>query len=268
MKYLVGALAISVSSLLVYNFILYDILDVTRRYKIQILYQYDLAAINALTGVDYAPRFIKKEFSQPDAVRKEYAKHSGLWRIINIYKWATNSKEIAYFRDAWQTALRDHPYIWLQHKIHAFTKSLGYKTRMGGFRGAGSYNSLKNIFGLKHSKNALYFLMAKYINSVQNCLCMKPWLWLIITYVMLFLGLLLWLRLNTLQDAILPHIILLTSAGLFYPAYFLISFSPDLRFTYWAITATAVATLGILLTLLTFWRRQIRKGTKSASKTG
>jgi hypothetical protein len=221
-----------------------------------------------LTGVDYAPRFIKKEFSQPDAVRKEYAKHSGLWRIFNIYKGATNSKEIAYFRDAWQTALRNHPYIWLQHKVHAFIKALGYNTSMRGFRHAGSYNGPKNIFGLQKSKNPLYLLMEKYITSVLNCVCMKAWFWLIITYVTLFLCLLLWFRLHTLQDAILPHLILLTSAGLFYPAYFLISLSPDLRFTYWAITATTVATLGILLTLLTFWRRQIRKGTKSASKTG
>ena len=253
-KYFVGALVISVVSLLVYNFIIYDILNVKRRYKIQTIYQYDLAAIYTMTGINYAPKFIKEKFSLHAALRKEYAKHKGLWPIMNIYKRRYNPIDVAYYKDAWETAIKKHPDIWLQHKVFAYTKSLGYHSKTyGECRYAVQYTGAINKFGLQKSKNRLYLWMEKYMFEVRNCLFLKPWLWLISTYVILVLVLLGWFRWHAFRDAFLPHIVLLTSVGLFYPPYFLVSLDNDLRFTYWALTAAPLSILCIVITLLTSW---------------
>ncbi len=253
-KYLLGACGISVTSMLVYNFITYDVFNTNPRYKVQTVYEYDLAAIYVLTGINYAPDLVHKGFLQHQAAQKEYVKQNGLWRIMNIYKRTSNPLVVASYKESWQRAVKNHPDIWFQHKLRTFAKSLGYNTKMiGAFRGDWTYKTRKNVFGLQKSKNYIYSLTHRYMIEAKNCWCLKPWIWLIITYVMLCLGSLIWLRRSTLREVLLPHMVLLTSAGLFYPAYFLVSLDRDLRFTYWALTAAPLAILGMLLTFLNYW---------------
>lgn len=264
-KYFMGSFVIIVASLFMYNLITYDILNVEKRYKIQTLYKFDLAAIYALTGVNYAPGLTKKEFMRYEFARKEYEKQNGLWRIVDIYKRVVDPVDVAVYRNAWLKAIRNHPYVWLDHKAHSFSVSLGFGIKMkGAFRGADYYKSQNNVFELKKSKNLLYDLVdSTYKSSIlKDCLCIKPWFWMIITYVMLFLSIVLWILFRRLRDALLPHIVLLVSAGLFYPMFFLISLNKDMRFTYWAITSTALATLSILLYLAS-WKVQGYRSLKS-----
>lgn len=271
--YLLGAVLLAGASLVVHHFVAYRILSARKLYKIQTLYRYDLAAIYALTGVDFAPRMIRQDYRSAANMRDLYDQERGMWRIMYAYEGglpkgyavpkdiperALTEKEVAYYRSTWLEALGQHPGTWFRHKVHGFATSLGVGVEMSGFVSRRHYRLRQNVYGLQKGPSILYRSLRKYMQSVAGIPPLKPWFWLGVTACLAILGPLMYRYRPLCRNELTPLLVLVVSAGLFYPQLFLTGFDNDLRFSYWAIVSGA---LSLYLFLATVLRRAPKRNT-------
>jgi hypothetical protein len=253
---LAAAIVLSATSLLVHNFVVYDLLGALRLHKTQTLYRYDLAAVYALAGVDFAPRMTREPYRSPGSMRELYEQEQGMWRILYAYEGGIpegyavakdvperglTENEVDYYRAAWLKALRAHPTLLMKHKLHVFAIALGLEKDMFGFRKASFFRSRQNVFGLHMRGGLFYKALNRSMKRVEGSLVMKPWPWLLATVILLTAGALRYRRRPGDRHRLTPGLVLLASAALVYPQLLVTALDNDLRFTWWAIVACALA---------------------------
>ncbi len=274
--YLAAAIVLGGASLAIHHIVVYHVLHAQKLHKIQTLYRYDLAAIYALTGADFAPRMIREEYSSHAAMKDLYEREDGMWRITRAYEGGIprgyavpkdiserllTEEEVAYYRSAWLEALRQHPGAWLKHRAHGFATSLGVGVSMYGFRRAVSYRSSQNVFGLYWRGSFLYRPLNRYMTRVDGSLILKPWFWLGVTACLLLLGSWGYVRGPLYRDRLTPLLALGLSGALLYPQLFLTGLDKDVRFSYWAILSGA---LSLYLSLAALFGRAPQSGARGS----
>ncbi len=246
--YMMGAIIVCVLYYFASTAIVYHVLDARDCYKSQTIYRYDLAAIYATTGINYAPLSTNKHFVTRDNAAELYRNSSRLWKIYKVYDHARSKEEVEHLAKAWMTALQNQPRAWLRHKVQAFLQAIGHETYMYGFRRAGGYLTRRNVFGLEQNTNLLYDLLSGYMKITDRAFFQKPWFWILVNAAALVVIGVVSLFRKDLRKVMAPPLVLLTSSAFFYPPYFLVALDRDLRFTSWALTATVIgATLLILV---------------------
>lgn len=70
---------------------------------------------------------------------------------------------------------------------------------------------------------------------------LKPWFWLGVTSCLTVLGPLIYWYGRLRRDGLRPLLVLVASAGLFYPQLLLTGLDNDLRFSYWAMISGALS---------------------------
>jgi hypothetical protein len=253
---LIAGVALGGTSLAVHHLVVYHVLSARKLHKVQTLYRYDLAAVYALTGIDYAPRMIRRPYRTPASMQRLYEQADGMWRIIYAYEGGIPSGyavrkdvperlltdcEVAYYRAAWLSAMTRHPGVYLRHKVHAFATSLGLGANVYGFRRAATYRSRQNIYGLEKRGGPLYRSLNRYMKHVEGSLLLKPWLWMVVAACLLTLGSVMYRYRPSCQQALMPILLLLVSGALLYPQLLLVGLDHDIRFSYWAIVSSSLA---------------------------
>jgi hypothetical protein len=240
----------------------YQVLEAKQTHLEQAIELFDLAGISVISGADVIPEEAKRANFSSQALRAVYSPTSSgslIFRpdpaISPPLQLTEDPRYLEIFRQAWERAIRNHPWAYLSHRSAGFTSLLGigrqtpfFATVDYGQQSANFEDGVK-VLGDPAVKSidvgrpmfgqrvAASILMA-FINwTAVHTYLFFGWLWLLVlvaTFVAAIAA-----RKRPMADVAIA----LSASGLLYLLpYFFVAPSSDFRYLYWSIVAANLST--------------------------
>jgi len=228
------------------------------------LYAQDLSGIYCKTGKLYFPAAILKHPGFDTTYIKthyKYATFDHIWWNEDGKKILPelNAKQIKELQSYWLKAIRDYPGIYLKNRALGFLNFIRISESGNPFYVMYPYIH-PNEFGLTFTPNKLSAIFINYVESRRDRIYMKPWFWLGLNCLLVFLAFLKpFLRIKMI-------VLTLSLSSLFYFLFQFLVFQvdTDFRYFYWNCIALSLASIVVTNELSKVIQLKIRSNKQSA----
>lgn len=228
------------------------------------LYAQDLSGIYFKTGKLYFPASILKHPGFDTTYIKthyKYATFDHIWWNEDGKKILPelNAEQIKELQSYWLKAIRDYPGIYLKNRALGFLNFIRISESGNPFYVMYPYIH-PNEFGLTFTPNKLSAIFINYVESRRDHIYMKPWFWLGLNCLLVFLAFLKpFLRIKMI-------VLTLSLSSLFYLLFQFLVFQvdTDFRYFYWNCIALSLASIVVTNELSKVIQLKIRSNKQSA----
>ena len=212
---------------------------------------HDLAAISKATGQAQLPLYLAEaDGISVQRIAETYnpcSVNSLIYGKPPLLKITTNAEQVAALRSKWRAVVLSDPATYLSQRAALFACLTGFNTQdvYISFFPATGWNNPRPI---KTPMNALTRLLTDYFFLFNRSVLFRGFFWLLVCAGLIYLS----LRLRL--DKELEPAFVLSSSGLLYGlGYFFYAPSSEFRYLWWTAVAALVATVLLVIYLLTNW---------------